>query len=147
MGKQACTEASYHNFRKERLSAAEAATASQAEEPKVPCLVPTVVQRESAALSASQPAAAKHPVSAPQGEPRLVKIPPEVGILRIRLDLAWLLIGQVDVSALFSWLALPAAPLIWMFRTCTWVAELHDMLLFDGWLLYCLAENPQGLPI
>ena len=83
LGTQACTESSYHNFRKERLSAAEAgAAASQAEEPKSPCLVPAEVQTESATLLDAQPAV--RPESTPQHEPHWVKIHPSVGILHIR---------------------------------------------------------------
>ena len=92
MGVQACTEASYHNFRKERLSAAEAGAAtSLAEEPKGPCLVPATVQTEPAAPPASQPA--EHPASVPQHEPHWVKVHPSVGIHHIRLAWAWLLLG------------------------------------------------------
>ncbi|CAK0738433.1 hypothetical protein CVIRNUC_001042 [Coccomyxa viridis] len=75
---KACTEASYHNFRKERLSVAEAGAAPQAEEPKGPYLVPATVQTESAASLASQPAAAEHPASVPQHEPHWVKIHPSL---------------------------------------------------------------------
>ena len=99
---QACTESSYHSFRKERLSAAEAGAASQAQHPEGPCLVPAMVQTEPAALSASQPAATEHLAGTPQGEPHWVSIPPQVGSLSIVSAWNRLLIGQAGMCALCS---------------------------------------------
>ena len=146
---QACTESSYHNFRKERLSAVEAGADPQAEESKGPCLVPATVQTESAALLASQPE--EHPASAPQHEPQWVKIHPSVGISHIpaclRLAADWGL--QWHVCPLLC--SVPAcctvgddACSLHMYCWAAWHAWLP--LRFQRPAVALPGRNPQGLP-